>query len=351
MIALTQTSKEKSWETWRDLMACIVTTYHDALNMAVPRLEGILDELARERRMPIHLLDRLLREFSALADSLRMHLSQQEECLFPMIRHACRSVEEAGWSYHFDDPVEDSMDEAAREGQEAVASLKRVEDCLEGANGPEKGALVGKLAKGLRELRQDLEEHTQLEAEILFPAVRDLLRGNLEAADRLLQGDDWSWKGPRKDHSVHAMAFDHWLDPVMGEMGYRDRQRASRVVRSVLHALRDRLGVDEAIAFGARLPKAVRGLYYEDWQHRWDPVRFAKDNDFLSQVAAAIKEEDATTDPERIARSILRVLAREMPAGEIEGVISALPGEIRSCWPAGEITPTEGLIIADQETG
>jgi hypothetical protein len=37
-----------------------------------------------------------------------------------------------------------------------------------------KGPLVVKLVKGLRELRADLEEHVQLETNVLFPAMREL---------------------------------------------------------------------------------------------------------------------------------------------------------------------------------
>src|SRR5262249_43449329 len=124
---------------------------------------------------------------------------------------------------------------------------------------------------------------------------------------------------PAKDLSVHATAFYRWLEPLMEELGYRDRQRACRAVRSVLHALRDRLKVEDAIAFGARLPKAVRGIYYEDWQHRWEPDRFARKDGFLSQIAEAI-EEDTNRDPEKTARSIFRVLAKNMPADGIESM-------------------------------
>src|SRR5262249_45563478 len=199
---------------------------------------------AGDRPMPMYLLDRFPRECSALADSLNIHLSQQEGHLFPMIRHVCRSVEEAGWACHLDDPVENLMDEATREGREAVASVKRAEDCLYGVNC--QGALVSELAKGLRELRQDLEEHVQLEADVLFPAVRELLQGDNQAMERLLEEGSLSRMdipvrparrrtgmsilpaGQPKGRSVHAAAFYRWLDPVMEEMGYRDRQRACR---------------------------------------------------------------------------------------------------------------------------
>ena len=45
-----------------------------------------------------------------------------------------------------------------------------------------------------------------------------------------------------------------WLQELMEELGWRDRQRAYHALRVVLHALRDRLTVAEAVDLGAQLP-------------------------------------------------------------------------------------------------
>ena len=57
-----------------------------------------------------------------------------------------------------------------------------------------------------------------------------------------------------------------WLKEIMEATGL-DRRRAYRVLAAVLHALRDRLTVDEVAQLGAQLPILVRGLYYDQWHH------------------------------------------------------------------------------------
>jgi uncharacterized protein (DUF2267 family) len=70
-----------------------------------------------------------------------------------------------------------------------------------------------------------------------------------------------------------------WLKDVQEEMGLDDEQRAFRVLRGVLHALRDRLTVEEAV------------------------------------------------------RAVFTVLERRMPDGEIEDIKRILPQPIRDLWP------------------
>jgi uncharacterized protein (DUF2267 family) len=137
----------------------------------------------------------------------------------------------------------------------------------------------------------------------------------------------------------------------MEKMGFRDRHQGYRAIKSVLHALRDRLTVEGAIALGTQLPKAIRGVYYEDWQHRWDPATPAKKEEFLGQIAEALVD-DPHADPETTTRSIFRALAEDMPGSEREKVRTTLPGDIKPLWPSeGPTTSMAELIVADQETG
>ena len=56
-----------------------------------------------------------------------------------------------------------------------------------------------------------------------------------------------------------------WLKELAEELGTDDRKFAYRVLRAYLHAVRDRLMVDEAAQLAAQLPELVRGIYYEGW--------------------------------------------------------------------------------------
>jgi uncharacterized protein (DUF2267 family) len=122
-----------------------------------------------------------------------------------------------------------------------------------------------------------------------------------------------------------------WLNDILERLGWQDRHRAYHALRAVLHALRDRLPVDQAAALAAQLPMLVRGFYYEGWHPHGKPVKERHKEEFLAHVAAAFRD-DPGVDPEWVTRAVLRVLSKHVTGGEIEGVKRNLPGELRSLW-------------------
>ena len=57
-----------------------------------------------------------------------------------------------------------------------------------------------------------------------------------------------------------------WLNELCENGDLSDTSEAVAVLRSVLHQLRDRLTLKEAVDLSAQLPMIVRGMYYEGWQ-------------------------------------------------------------------------------------
>src|SRR5258706_928036 len=55
------------------------------------------------------------------------------------------------------------------------------------------------------------------------------------------------------------------------------RNQSYAALRAVLHALRDRLTVDEGAQFSAQLPMLVRGLYYAGWDPSRVPQKMSRD--------------------------------------------------------------------------
>ena len=123
-----------------------------------------------------------------------------------------------------------------------------------------------------------------------------------------------------------------WLNDIRERLGWtEDHHRAYHALRAVLHALRDRLPVDQAAALAAQLPMLVRGFYYEGWHPHGKPVKERHREEFLAHIGATFPEEPYV-DPERVTRAVLQVLSKHVTPGEIEGVKRNLPAELRALW-------------------
>ena len=136
-----------------------------------------------------------------------------------------------------------------------------------------------------------------------------------------------------------------WLDDIMDELDWNDRERAYRALAAVPHALRDRLPLTKSAQLAAQLPQMIRGLYFEGWatlptlhfvsgriwwaMPGWVPSapssRERHWNQFLDHVSASL-------DPEAITRAVLKTLTKHVSPGEIVDVKHCLPGKIRKHW-------------------
>ena len=138
--------------------------------------------------------------------------------------------------------------------------------------------------------------------------------------------------------STGIEAFDHsqqltnlWLKDLAARLGTSDRHLAYLALRTTLHALRDRLTVDEAAHLGAQLPMLVRGFYYEGWHPAGKPLREHSKEAFLAHIEAEAHALDFDAEP--AARAVFGLLAERVTAGEIADVKGVLPKPIRALWP------------------
>jgi|SRR5208283_1979884 len=131
------------------------------------------------------------------------------------------------------------------------------------------------------------------------------------------------------DSTIHTTNV--WLNDLMDQLGSQDKHQAFHALRVVLHALRDRLSVEQAAALGAQLPMLVRGFYYEGWHPAGKPVKERKKEEFLAHITAAMPNGPSVTG-EEVARAVFHVIAKHVTPGEINHVKLSLPGEIRSLW-------------------
>lgn len=138
------------------------------------------------------------------------------------------------------------------------------------------------------------------------------------------------------DHSVQITNV--WLNGIMQELHTMDRQEAWQALRASLHALRDRLTVEEAADLGAQLPLVIRGAYFEGWRPAGKPEKVRDGQEFLRRLQQGLSNEHLRRDPERVFRVVMRTLAEHVSEGEVEDVKQSLPAEVRRFWP--EATPT-----------
>src|SRR5262249_20563819 len=125
-----------------------------------------------------------------------------------------------------------------------------------------------------------------------------------------------------------------WLNEVMETLGCRDRHAAYLALRATLHALRDRLNVDEVAHLGAQLPMLVRGFYYEGWDPSPKRLKERRAEQFLARIRREMRgNERLEPEPERVAQAVLTVLSLRVSEGEIADIKHILPEEVRALWP------------------
>lgn len=107
----------------------------------------------------------------------------------------------------------------------------------------------------------------------------------------------------------------------------RDRRNQSyAALRAVLHALRDRLTVEEAAQLGAQLPMLVRGIYYEGWDPSRVPVKMRRD-EFFDRVRDKFPY-DVPGGVEAVTRVVLETLRRRVTDGEWADIVSTMPKDL-----------------------
>ena len=132
------------------------------------------------------------------------------------------------------------------------------------------------------------------------------------------------------DRTVHKT--NNWLNELMELLGWHDRHRAYLALRVTLHALRDRLTVEEMAQLAAQLPMLIRGFYYEGWDPTGKPLKERSKEEFLARIEEYFSSDDPV-DPEQVARAVFTVLSNRVTEGEIEDVKHVLPAEIEGLWP------------------
>lgn len=109
------------------------------------------------------------------------------------------------------------------------------------------------------------------------------------------------------------------------------RNQSYAALRAVLHALRDRLTVEEAAQLSAQLPMLIRGIYFEGWDPAKVPVKMHLD-DFLARIRDEFPFE-IPDGPERLLGTTVQALRRHITEGEWKDIRASLPEDVVTVLP------------------
>jgi len=128
-----------------------------------------------------------------------------------------------------------------------------------------------------------------------------------------------------------------WINDLDRRLKWNDKPRSYRLLKAVLHALRDSLKINEAADLGAQLPGLLRGAYYEQWHPAATPVKERNIEQFLNRVNESFKR-DPLPNPPMAVMAVFQLLSKKISEGEIEDVRRCLPAQIRNAWSDGAST-------------
>ena len=137
--------------------------------------------------------------------------------------------------------------------------------------------------------------------------------------------EDWVQKG------------NEFIKEVSDEME-TDRQSSLRIVKAVLHTLRDRLSPMESKDLVSQLPMILKAIWCDGWSPDKTPDKsIKKREDFIEYVFSSpeLVQPNDLEDIEGARKaviSVLSVLKRHLTQGEIDDISSQLPEDIKGLW-------------------
>jgi uncharacterized protein (DUF2267 family) len=129
-----------------------------------------------------------------------------------------------------------------------------------------------------------------------------------------------------------AQQAQRWVNELADDLDW-DERRANRLLRSVLHALRDWLSPEEMSDLSAQLPVLIRGIYFEGWKANDASVWERKKEDFVTRVEGDFAD-DMLYNPDAAIAAVFRLLDRHISQGEIIQVRNSMKKSLRQLWPA-----------------
>ncbi len=130
----------------------------------------------------------------------------------------------------------------------------------------------------------------------------------------------------------YAAEGNRFINEVAHELGV-DRNRAARITKAVLHAIRDRISPDDAIEFVQGLPMAMKGVFVDQYDISRTPVVIRHADEFIDFIYNKNGRASEKDFPERYhvidaLKGVFRVLERNMDYGQVQQIKEMFNNEI-----------------------
>ena len=138
--------------------------------------------------------------------------------------------------------------------------------------------------------------------------------------------------------SLHFYAYARkgyeFIDEVARELKSNDVDKAGRMFRCVLRAIRNKLSPEASFGLLAQLPMAIKGIYVDGWRN---PVKYQDTRetakDFLSEV---IREDDQSawrdfsneSEVRDAVIAVYKVMSKHIVITEYENILKLLPSDM-----------------------
>lgn len=136
----------------------------------------------------------------------------------------------------------------------------------------------------------------------------------------------------------HVQKGNEFVNEVARELGIPNNQdKALRILKAVLHTLRDKISPEESLQMIAQLPLFIKAIYVDGWRISGKHEKMRKMEDFLEAVIrrGGIAGEDDFPTPNRTeaaVRDVFHILRQHVSEGEIVDIIRIMPIDLRQLW-------------------
>jgi uncharacterized protein (DUF2267 family) len=117
-----------------------------------------------------------------------------------------------------------------------------------------------------------------------------------------------------------------------------DKEKAGRVLRTVLHVLRRRLTIEESFDLISQLPMCIKAIYVDGWKPSPIPDKTIKSvEDFIHEILeedrrSAGKDFGNEEHAKQVVKAVFRVIKRHVSDGEIQDIKGDLPKSLKTLW-------------------